>query len=140
MNTEPKGKLMDAGTIMRELGINEHAAQAFLRAADTDGDGLCARDEAHAFIERNTVTPEQERAALTSIYIAYDKRGVCLYVGITGARLQRLHAHQKAAKWWRKASTITLEHYGSRQEAEAREVELIRELRPKHNIVHMVVV
>jgi hypothetical protein len=72
----------------------------------------------------------------TTVYIARSASGIALYVGITGTRIRRLHAHAKAAEWWHKAASIELVHCDTRAEAEVLEASLIGELAARFNIQH----
>lgn len=53
------------------------------------------------------------QAELTTVYIARGKRGVVLYVGITGRNLRRMHSHARASAWWPLAKRIELRHLGA---------------------------
>jgi hypothetical protein len=77
-----------------------------------------------------------ERQAPATVYVARTASGIVLYVGITGSRIRRMHAHAKASEWWRKAASIELIHVGTRAEAEALEASLIRELAARFNVQH----
>lgn len=67
-----------------------------------------------------------------ALYRHFDKAGALLYVGISAHPLKRQCQHQYAS-WFADISTITLEHFGNRAEAEAAERDVIRNEAPIHN-------
>jgi predicted GIY-YIG superfamily endonuclease len=72
------------------------------------------------------------------VYVCFDEGGTPLYVGITGRSRARLDEHHYGSAWARSTSRIEVEHLSDRDQARARERELIRQLRPLHNVVHNV--
>ena len=72
----------------------------------------------------------------TSVYRYYDGGGVLLYVGITDRGARRNREHNATKEWWRFVSGQKIEHFPSRDAAEARERELIQQFRPPFNIQH----
>jgi predicted GIY-YIG superfamily endonuclease len=71
-----------------------------------------------------------------TVYVARSASGIVLYVGITGARIHRLHAHARSSEWWRRAASVELIHLPTRREAEELEASLIRELAARFNVKH----
>lgn len=69
----------------------------------------------------------------TTLYRTFDDRGRLLYVGVSFGPFLRLEQHEKNASWTRYVATITLERYGSREEAEAAEKRAIQEEDPVFN-------
>jgi hypothetical protein len=76
------------------------------------------------------------KAELTTVYIARGKRGIVLYVGITGRNLRRMHAHARASAWWPLAKRLELRHLGTIMEARELERELIERWEPEFNTVY----
>jgi predicted GIY-YIG superfamily endonuclease len=70
----------------------------------------------------------------TSVYIAFDIEGTCLYVGVTGKGVSRSWQHQDSSVWWEQMVEQRWEHYATRREALDREQELIEQLKPLCNI------
>lgn len=72
----------------------------------------------------------------TALYRIFGDADLLLYIGISddfGARWKR---HAKAQPWWGERRRMTVDFYGSREEAAAAEPVAIKAERPKHNIVH----
>lgn len=80
--------------------------------------------------------PETAIETQTSVYRYYDASGVLLYVGITGRADQRNTEHNKTKSWWHRVAHQSIEHFPSRAEAHAREVELIQRYMPPFNTQH----
>lgn len=72
----------------------------------------------------------------TSVYRYYDSDGALVYVGITSKGPQRQSQHTVTAEWWPHVARQDVEHYPSRDEAAARERELIQRFRPPFNVQH----
>lgn len=72
----------------------------------------------------------------TSVYRYYDRAGLLIYVGITRQGMGRNAQHNSKAEWWGYVSSQDVEHYASRDEAAAREKQLIRRFRPPFNKQH----
>jgi predicted GIY-YIG superfamily endonuclease len=72
----------------------------------------------------------------TSLYRFYDDNEVLLYAGITNSLSHRLAQHEASKHWWRAVTSVTVEHYDTRAEAEAEEQKAIREELPVWNIAH----
>ena len=73
---------------------------------------------------------------LTTVYKYFAANGALLYVGITSRAERRAHEHAESKDWWRLAVGCTLEHFESREQAEARERALIEIFRPPYNRQH----
>lgn len=72
------------------------------------------------------------------VYICRNAKGSVLYVGLTSCGLRRFAlGHSKTAPWWADVATIDVEHLPTRKDAQSRERDLIVELEPLHNIVHL---
>lgn len=69
----------------------------------------------------------------TSVYQYFDARGVILYAGITAQGPGRQNQHNKTAEWWDFVASQAVEHYDTREVAQARETMLIRQHRPPFN-------
>jgi predicted GIY-YIG superfamily endonuclease len=122
--------------LQQHLGISKREAKALLAEVDHDGDGWVSFQEVNDWITLHSVGPIREDPEPTTVYIARDANGVVLYIGITGRNIRRMHAHSKASEWWPAAVSIELLHQPNREIAEARERQLIRELRPAFNVVY----
>jgi predicted GIY-YIG superfamily endonuclease len=72
------------------------------------------------------------------LYRYFDEDDTLLYVGITNSPLVRMSQHLRDKAWFRNAIRTTYEHFSSRAEVEAAEVEAIRTEKPKYNIAHAV--
>jgi predicted GIY-YIG superfamily endonuclease len=72
----------------------------------------------------------------TSVYQFFDPNGVVLYIGITSRSTRRQGEHVKTQEWWPLVASQSVEHFATRQEAQRREVELIRRFRPPFNVQH----
>lgn len=70
----------------------------------------------------------------TTVYKFYDRHNVLLYVGITAQKSTRFYQHQISKDWWGEVSSVALEHYATRLEAQAREAELIASEKPRYNL------
>lgn len=69
----------------------------------------------------------------SALYRFYDASGTLLYVGITRKLLSRLRQHASGKPWWLAVATISIERFDTYEEARARELQLIRTLRPRYN-------
>ncbi len=70
----------------------------------------------------------------TSVYRFFDDRDVLLYVGMTNSLSHRLAQHEAKKSWWRAVSSVTIEHYNTREQAAIAEREAIRAELPYWNI------
>lgn len=72
----------------------------------------------------------------THLYRFYCSKGGLLYVGISCRFIQRLMDHKASKTWFDEVRDIHLEVYETREEAEAREVDAIKNEEPLYNIMH----
>lgn len=72
----------------------------------------------------------------TSLYRYFDRHGILLYVGITGAGIRRNRQHNADKEWWRFVVSQRVEHFASRELAHAQEIALIERFRPPFNKQH----
>ena len=73
---------------------------------------------------------------VTSVYQYYDRIGRILYVGVTARGVKRAQEHAETKSWWPRCTGCAIEHYETRDEALAREEELIKRYKPPFNTVH----
>lgn len=92
------------------------------------------RDDYNALLRKNPAVAGD--SSPTSLYKYYDRDGVLLYVGITRRGSARNTEHNKSKPWWHFVVRQTVEHYTTREEAEACEIKLIRKLTPPFNKQH----
>lgn len=71
----------------------------------------------------------------TAVYVLLDKDGVVLYVGISINVENRFKAHH-IRHWWPLVASTRIEHFDDHWSAQQRELVLIRDLQPIHNIQH----
>jgi len=74
--------------------------------------------------------PKTERTAL---YRIRNTDGDLLYVGISDRPEYRWFSHRRQHTWWDQAAHYSLEWHESREEAEAAELEAIKQEEPRHN-------
>lgn len=67
------------------------------------------------------------------VYLAADKDGRALYVGMTMHLERRLIEHARLAAWYPDAAQITSVEYATREQAQAQELADIRDMKPLHN-------
>ena len=72
----------------------------------------------------------------TELYRHFDGENVLLYVGISLSTFTRLSQHKDHAEWFKKVSSVTIEHFPTREEAIAAEKKAIKTEYPKFNIAH----
>ena len=72
----------------------------------------------------------------THLYRHYNGDGELLYVGISYNVMARLKNHRETARWFDEIRRIEVQVYHSRFDAELAEKQMIKELRPRWNIVH----
>ncbi len=71
----------------------------------------------------------------TSLYRHFDAAGNLLYVGISSsAAYRRLMEHKNLSAWYFLITTVKIEHFDTRKEAEAAELKSIRTEMPAHNV------
>jgi hypothetical protein len=81
-------------------------------------------------------TPKvQEKCAL---YRHFAADGSLLYVGISLSALQRLGQHAESSGWFNAISTVTIEHFETRDLALLAERRAIACEKPRHNIHHQI--
>lgn len=71
-----------------------------------------------------------------SVYKYFDRHGILIYVGITGAGSARNKQHNSDKAWWICVEKQDVEHFDTRAAAHQREVELIETHRPPFNKQH----
>ena len=71
-----------------------------------------------------------------ALYRFFGVGGDLLYIGITGHLPRRLHQHGKHKDWWQDCQRVEVEHVRGRDRALRREADLIKALRPRHNVTH----
>lgn len=81
-------------------------------------------------------TGVDESGVTASVYKYFDKSGILLYVGITGAGILRQRQHNQSKEWWTFVSRQLVEHFKSRAIAHEREVALIQQFNPPFNKQH----
>lgn len=70
------------------------------------------------------------------LYWFYDDSGDLLYIGITNSGVKRMEQHGADKVWWPEVRNITVDHFSTREEAEAAEIAAIKQHLPKHNGMH----
>ena len=73
-----------------------------------------------------------EMTSQTDLYRHYDADGRLLYVGISLNHVARLGQHKVNSEWFRSIKTVTIESFGSRDEARQAEARAIRDELPLH--------
>ena len=68
------------------------------------------------------------------VYIARERAGQVLYVGMTERLAARLGAHERLSAWYSTAASITWHAYESRAAAARAEADAIAELHPRFNL------
>lgn len=71
-----------------------------------------------------------------TLYRFWNKDSELLYIGISLNAIARLSQHSKDKDWYQEVASITMEHFGSREELEKAERESIFKERPRYNIVY----
>lgn len=82
------------------------------------------------------MTSVQPEPTPTSVYRYFDEQGILLYVGITSRGMLRNREHNGSKDWWPYVAAQEVEHFTTRDEAHAREIELIADFRPPFNKHH----
>lgn len=82
-----------------------------------------------------SAAPHSNKVA-TSVYRYYDRHDILIYVGITSAGINRNRQHNADKEWWPFVVRQEVDHFTSRDDASAREIELIRFFRPPFNRQH----
>jgi len=70
-----------------------------------------------------------------SVYKYFGDGDSLLYVGITGRRRQRQFEHVSDSIWWHLVFRCEIEHFFDRAMALERERSLIRDLKPRFNVM-----
>lgn len=83
------------------------------------------------------LTPDRHGGLMpaATVYRAYDAAGTLLYVGVAESWTRRCVQHASDKPWWGQVARMELEHFDDRLAAAQREATLIRDRRPRHNIV-----
>jgi hypothetical protein len=68
-----------------------------------------------------------------TLYRHFNSSGVLLYVGVSEKALARLQEHSRKSEWYQDITTITLQHFPTRREAETAELEAIKTENPLYN-------
>ena len=68
------------------------------------------------------------------LYRHWDVHGCLLYVGISGASLQRLLAHRSLSPWYQDIATVTIEKFETRAAACRAEAAAIKSEMPAYNV------
>lgn len=84
---------------------------------------------------RRRPTGSYEADAGTVVYVAHDRYGKPLYIGVTDDLFARMASHRRAAPWWNQMAKVTWEHWHDRCLALAKELKLIRRHRPPFNTI-----
>lgn len=82
---------------------------------------------------RNTAKRKRVLDKDTSLYRHFDKHGRLLYVGISVSAGIRNGAHKHTASWFKEITTIKIEQFQTRRDAELAEHIAINEEAPLHN-------
>ena len=84
---------------------------------------------------RHSLDLQPVKGSLTTLYRLFDASGRLLYVGITSRNpIDRLRAHSRTRWWWEQAVSVRLEHFHSREEAQAAESAAIKDEHPAYNV------
>lgn len=70
----------------------------------------------------------------TALYRIFDSEGALLYIGISVDAFRRAKQHRKDKPWGDQIAIITVEHYGSRKEANAAERRAVHAEGPRYNL------
>ncbi len=71
-----------------------------------------------------------------TVYRFRDAGSALLYVGLSSTTMARFHQHEQTQWWWVQVATIEVEHFATRQQAAAAEIDAIRAQLPRYNIEH----
>lgn len=72
----------------------------------------------------------------TALYRLFDNRGALLYIGVSVSPEQRWMHHAEHKTWWPKVARIEFTWHPTRDEALRREMDAIRQERPRYNVQH----
>lgn len=73
---------------------------------------------------------------ITKLYVAHDKDGRLLYIGISDKFGDRMQSHTEGSSWMEFAANIALEEFPTRKAAETAERDRVKEGRPLFNVIH----
>lgn len=82
------------------------------------------------------VNPLSAAPQFTSVYRYYDRSDILIYVGITSGGILRQRQHNYSKEWWPLVVRQEVDHYPTRDEAHAHEIDLIRVFKPPFNKQH----
>lgn len=68
------------------------------------------------------------------LYRFFSDSGDLLYVGITNNPGQRIKQHENGQSWWAQVVSAKMEHFSSREELAAAELQAIRTENPRYNV------
>ena len=69
-----------------------------------------------------------------NVYVASNRRGDVIYVGLTLSAKTRIYAHAKHSNWFSECDSMRILRFETRGEAHEFEKKLIKKLNPKFNI------
>lgn len=69
------------------------------------------------------------------LYRHFDKDGILLYVGISASAINRLGQHETHAHWFDTITSVTIQHYETREEVVKAERVAIATENPVHNLM-----
>lgn len=72
----------------------------------------------------------------TALYRHFDANDELLYVGVSVNPFERTGEHKLKSRWFKKITTIKIEWYENRDDAEDAEFLAIRDEKPKYNRTH----
>lgn len=75
------------------------------------------------------------RSNLYTLYRWFGADGQLLYVGITENPAARFRDHERYSAWFRQVASCTVQHFDSRDDLKAAELEAIHTEKPTHNAV-----
>lgn len=84
----------------------------------------------------NTTREPWDDGRLHQVYLAFDRDGRLLYVGISWSAPHRIAQHRTAAPWWPEVARVEFHDCSDRHDAEHLEKSLIRAHAPAHNKQH----
>lgn len=73
------------------------------------------------------------------LYRFYDNQDNLLYIGITNSPQARWNNHRNDKSWFKHVVRSTMEHFATRAELEAAEIQAIQTEKPRHNVTHSVI-
>lgn len=85
-------------------------------------------------VELDAEGPQPER---TGVYRIRGEAAELLYIGLTNCLPVRWNSHMLYQPWWREVRSLSIEYYGSREEAAAAEKAAILAELPKYNKAYL---